>query len=286
MVGRRLGLVSLLSMALLACPSKEGPEGPAGPAGPAGATGPAGSTGPQGARGPAGDAGVQGQTGGVGPQGPQGVAGQVQVVLTADGGTLTVDGGLAIVTGPAGASVTLAAESSGSNCAAGGIAVSQGGLTTYVCNGLRGDAGQQGPQGTQGVQGFQGVPGPRLVLLGGDGGVVGPMTSGGLTLLAGADCAATVIDNDLFAIADIAYYAQAACAGAAYAYGVGNGCVAGSATVTYRRVTPMIAVSVTPLSYFSNGACSPFTGGGSYAMLPLVQVGLPNVAGPFSIVMQ
>lgn len=53
--------------------------------------------------GPAGADGAQGMAGPTGPVGPQGIPGPVVVVEAADGGTLSVDGGVVIVAGPAGA---------------------------------------------------------------------------------------------------------------------------------------------------------------------------------------
>lgn len=78
---------------------QQGPKGDTGAQGPAGPSGVIGSTGQQGIpgpQGPPGDAGPQGL------QGAMGLAGQVVVVVAADGGSVVVDGGVAIVVGPPG----------------------------------------------------------------------------------------------------------------------------------------------------------------------------------------
>jgi hypothetical protein len=90
------------------------------------------------------------QTGIQGPAGPQGATG-----LSGAQGTPGPQG-------PAGQSVTGASVNVGNpNCPAGGVALTFGAFTTYVCNGLQGTAGAQGPQGAQGVQGAQGPQGPQ-----------------------------------------------------------------------------------------------------------------------------
>mgnify|MGYP001579359085 CR=1 FL=1 len=81
----------------LAC--QQGSKGDVGAQGPQGTPGPDGSTGPTGPQGPAGERGPQGEQGLVGATG---MPGQVVVVATADGGAVLVDGGIAIVAGPAG----------------------------------------------------------------------------------------------------------------------------------------------------------------------------------------
>lgn len=53
--------------------------------------------------------------------------------------------------GPAGASVTGRSINAGdSNCPAGGVALTLGVATTYVCNGVQGPQGPQGPEGPSG----------------------------------------------------------------------------------------------------------------------------------------
>lgn len=267
----------LVMTALVGCSAKEGQAGASGAQGPAGMVGP---------------------TGALGPQGPQGVAGQVLVVLTTDGGTVAVDGGVAIVTGPpgaSGASVSVLTEAAGSNCVAGGIGVSLSGQTTYVCNGLKGDAGEQGPQGIQGatgpqgIQGIQGAQGPRRVLLDGNGAVVGPMISPNDTFLPSAGCSMRVIGQNMAVVSEVTYFAQSGCVGAAYGYGVSDNCLPGLSNTLYARISPMSATSIAPLSYFDGAACQVFTpppGGGSYQMLPLKVVSLPGLQSPFTIVTQ
>ena len=95
-------------------PGAVGPAGPighagvAGPPGPIGPTGDAGATGPEGVQGAAGPMGAPGATGPIGdagpagPQGPAGSPGQVVVISSADGGSVVIDGGIAIVSGPRG----------------------------------------------------------------------------------------------------------------------------------------------------------------------------------------
>lgn len=101
-----------------------GPQGDAGPVGPQGAAGPPGpqgAVGPQGASGPQGPPGAPGATGSQGPPGPQGPQ------------------------GPAGASVALSSVGAGvGGCANGGVEVSVGATTTYVCNGPTGPTGASG----------------------------------------------------------------------------------------------------------------------------------------------
>lgn len=87
------GCVVLMALLLSACPGPKGDTGPAGPKG---------DPGERGAPGSKGDPGEPGPTGDAGPPGPKGEPGQVVVLATADGGSLVVDGGVAIVTGPAG----------------------------------------------------------------------------------------------------------------------------------------------------------------------------------------
>lgn len=88
MNGRVLG--ACVALFLSACAGERGPEGPAG------STGASGPTGPTGPAGPAGPTGPQG------PPGENGAPGAVVVVAVADGGSIRIDGGLAIVEGPPG----------------------------------------------------------------------------------------------------------------------------------------------------------------------------------------
>lgn len=95
----------------------QGPQGPQGQQGPPGAVtiiaaadggtlymdgGLAIVAGPQGPQGPQGIAGPQGDAGPVGPQGLQGSPGSVVFLSVADGGSVTIDGGLVVVAGPPG----------------------------------------------------------------------------------------------------------------------------------------------------------------------------------------
>lgn len=75
---------------------------PAGPKGDPGPDGPKGDPGPRGEPGAKGDRGDRGEKGDAGEPGPKGDPGQVVVIASADGGSVVVDGGLAIVTGPRG----------------------------------------------------------------------------------------------------------------------------------------------------------------------------------------
>ncbi len=103
--------------------------------------------GPQGLRGDAGPAGPAGPTG---AQGPTGATGQ---------------------------SVTTVAEPAGVNCATGGVRLTSASGTSYVCNGLRGDAGVAGPTGATGSTGPAGALGPT--------GPAGPVGATGPTGTAG-----------------------------------------------------------------------------------------------------
>lgn len=74
-------------------------QGAKGDTGQPGAQGPVGEGGPVGPQGPVGPTGASGQPG---PTGPQGAPGAVVVVASADGGSVVVDGGVAVVSGPVG----------------------------------------------------------------------------------------------------------------------------------------------------------------------------------------
>ena len=88
------------------------------------------------------------QTGIQGPVGPQGATGPA-------GAT-----GATGPQGPSGQSVTgFSLNVGNSNCPAGGVGLTLGAFTTYVCNGPPGAAGPQGPQGPSGAQGPQGPQG-------------------------------------------------------------------------------------------------------------------------------
>ncbi|MEO1171731.1 MAG: hypothetical protein AAFX94_06725, partial [Myxococcota bacterium] len=80
---------------------------------------------------------LQGETGPAGPAGPQGDD------------------------GPAGESVVMASEAEGSNCPGGGVSLTVGNTTEYVCNGADGSVGPQGPTGDAGPTGPEGIQGPQ-----------------------------------------------------------------------------------------------------------------------------
>jgi hypothetical protein len=88
-----------------------------------------------------GQPGPKGATGDQGPQGPQGPPGR--------------DG----TDGHDGVSVTTAAESTGANCAAGGVQLTAVNGVSYVCNGRDGRDGVDGKDGTNGSPGPPGPPG-------------------------------------------------------------------------------------------------------------------------------
>ena len=135
---------AMLALALLsACTS--GPRGDPGPAGPKGDTGAAG---PQGVAGPAGSKGDQGAAGTPGPAGP------LVVLSSEDGGSVFIDGGVAIVAGPQGAT--------GATGVAGPIGAS----------GTDGPTGAPGPAGPAGPPGATG-PSAGVLVMGVDGGVQG-----------------------------------------------------------------------------------------------------------------
>jgi hypothetical protein len=153
-------------------------NGATGLQGPAGAQGPIGLTGPQGAQGIQGIAGAQGPIGLTGPQGAQGPAGAAG---TNGLNTLTLT----------------SIESSGANCATGGVKIEYGldannngildaieinsSLTQYVCNGATGPQGPAGATGAQGPVGLTGPQGPQ-----GNQGVAGAQGPIGLTGAQGA----------------------------------------------------------------------------------------------------
>ncbi len=121
---RRFVIVYAVSIGIMACTGTEGGPGPQGSAGPAGPAGPQGAVGAQGLQGPQG------------PAGPQGAPGAVAVLVSDDGGTIFIDGGIAFVSGPRGPAGPEGAQ------------------------GLQGPQGVAGPQGLQGPQGLVGPAGP------------------------------------------------------------------------------------------------------------------------------
>lgn len=176
---------------------QQGPKGDTGAQGPAGPAGAMGSSGQQGIPGP------QGPAGDAGPQGPFGLPGQVVVLVAADGGSLVVDGGVAIIAGPQGPqgaqgqpgqALFVFASDGGSAAVDGGVVVisgpqgaagaqgpvgpagPQGSIGAQGPAGPQGTAGAQGPVGAQGTAGAQGAIGPQ--------GIVGPRgPSGGIRVL-------------------------------------------------------------------------------------------------------
>lgn len=110
---------------------------------------------------------------------------------------LVIDGGA--VVGPPGASVVVSPVAPGSECAAGGIRVTQvsdGGVST-ICNGLagaRGPAGATGPQGPAGPTGASGTAGSQgPVGPAGATGATGPQGVAGPRGLAGESVTAVVV---------------------------------------------------------------------------------------------
>ncbi len=133
---------------------QQGPKGDTGAQGPAGPPGVMGSSGQQGIPGPAGPRGDAGETG---PAGMNGAPGQVVVLVAVDGGSVVVDGGVAIVAGPQGAQGQQGAPGQALFvfAADGGSAVVDGGVVVV--------AGPVGPAGPRALGGA------RIVLP--DGGV-------------------------------------------------------------------------------------------------------------------
>ncbi|MCA3011462.1 MAG: collagen-like protein [Myxococcaceae bacterium] len=145
-------LLVAASVALVDC--QQGPKGDTGAQGPAGPPGVMGSSGQQGIPGPRGDAGE------TGPAGMTGAPGQVVVLVAADGGSVVVDGGVAIVAGPQGAPGQQGVQGAPGQAlfifaADGGTAVVDGGVVVVA-----------GPQGEVGMTGGLRVMGPDGGLLG------------------------------------------------------------------------------------------------------------------------
>lgn len=126
----------------LAC--QQGPKGETGLQGPKGETGMPGPKGDQGIAGTQGATGERGPQGEQGPTGQPGIPGQAVVLTAGDGGSLTVNGNIAVVTGPQGV------------------------------QGATGAQGQVGGAGPSGLQGPAGPPGVRV--LAADGGLLGFLT--------------------------------------------------------------------------------------------------------------
>lgn len=153
-------------LSIVACTT--GPQGPKGDPGPAGPQGDAGVQGPVGATGPAGDAGPVGP---MGASGMNGAPGQVVVLVAADGGSVVVDGGVAIVAGPPGAQGIqgppgTAGQAQFIFAADGGTVVLDGGVVVV--------AGPPGPTAP-----------PGLRVFGPDGGLLGYSTGSDYYSLAG-----------------------------------------------------------------------------------------------------
>jgi hypothetical protein len=179
--------------------------------------GPTGPQGPQGVQGPQGDQGAQGPQGIQGLQGHEGPQGAALVIVAADGGSIAVDGGIAIVAGPEGPrgpqglsgtdgqSVTGSSIGPGTDCEFGGVKYESASGSAFVCNGAPGRvlwldvtdggtaqldggilvvSGPQGPRGDQGQQGIQGAEGPQGIQ--GLQGQAGPQGERGPTGPAGA----------------------------------------------------------------------------------------------------
>ena len=153
---RRVVLVVAV-LSIVACTT--GPQGPKGDPGPQGPAGPMGSMGSMGASGQQGPVGPQGDAGPMGAMGVMGAPGQVVVVAAADGGTVSVDGGVAIVTGPPGPQGPMGQTL---------FVLVDGGSVTF-------DGGVVVVSGPQGPQGNAGPPG-GLRAIGRDGGLLGYST--------------------------------------------------------------------------------------------------------------
>lgn len=122
--------------------------------GPKGEPGATGSKGDIGNAGPQGDPGPVGPKGDLGMTGPAGPTGAVSVLSAADGSTVTIDGGVVIISGQPGQQGPV-----GASGPAGPI-------------GSTGPAGATGPTGPTGAIGPIG-PGAGVLVVGADGGVQG-----------------------------------------------------------------------------------------------------------------
>ncbi len=159
-----------------------------------------GTRGAVGAVGPQGLTGAAGAKGEPGAQGPRGDPGQVLVVAAADGGAVSFDGGLAIISGPQGSAgergvpgqSVVASSAPVENCRYGGTRFDSASAVTYVCNGApgspgpqgaSGEGGERGPPGAKGDTGAIGPQGIALVITSADGGTVS--FDGGLAIVAG-----------------------------------------------------------------------------------------------------
>ena len=120
-----------------------------------------------------------------GPQGIQGLKGDQGI--KGEAGAAGVDG----------ISPTIAAESAGTNCTAGGYKITDAkGAVVYACNGVQGIQGIQGPKGDrgdQGIQGLQGDQGPQGEK--GDTGTTGPVGADGTAVLNGTTAPTSDIGN-------------------------------------------------------------------------------------------
>ncbi len=178
--------VVLLVVTAACAPQQQGPQGAQGPIGPVGPQGPVGASGAAGVAGPAGSDGAQGpkgEKGSAGFDGPQGVQGPPGMVLILDGGA---------VIGPPGSSVLVTPIVVGTECANGGIRVTQlsdGGISK-VCNGAPGTAGAPGPTGAAGPRGQPGASVSATPLP-----AMSPECATGGTLLLFADGGTTAICN-------------------------------------------------------------------------------------------
>lgn len=288
-------IVVLVALAMYGCTGKDGAEGPVGPAGP---------TGPTGAAGPAG------------PMGAPGVAGPITLLVVADGGSVTIDGGVAIVAGPVGPQglqgpqgiegpqgiqgpqgevLLLLVEDGGTVAVDGGVAIMSGPMGPQGIQGPQGDPGQQGIQGPQGapgqqgVQGIAGPAGPSLYLVDGTGTTIGPMLGSNMVYPTDAGCAFQVLFNGTISAPDTAYYGTVDCTGPAYAYSVTANCIhfleSDGGVTARRRTSPMTTTDVNLQSYFDGTTCV----AQSYGLIPVfpldsTPVALPPVNGPFNFV--
>jgi Collagen triple helix repeat (20 copies) len=160
-----LRMAVLASLLALGCSAADGSSGKPGSDGDDGAMGLIGEPGEKGDPGERGAKGDKGEIGARGATGAKGERGSM---------------------GSPGASVTLTAEPDGSHCTVGGVKLSVGSTTDYVCDGLpgmKGDTGDKGDKGDTGLPGDKGSEGPtgpagRFEARDGTGNTLGTFISG------------------------------------------------------------------------------------------------------------
>ena len=150
-MSKRLTIIALAAVLVLAfagCTGRTGEQGetgPAGPQGPQGEQGAAGEQGPEGARGEQGAQGAAGPQGAQGEQGPQGEQGE-----TGERGSAGQQG----PSGPTGREGPQGPTGPQGVQGPAGLPGARGAL------GLSGPQGEPGPEGPQGAEGPPGPPGP------------------------------------------------------------------------------------------------------------------------------